>query len=177
MLAESLTVNEIVSNPVSCPRCDMDVYFLGIFIEDYLVNTLMESARYNRNPHNIFENLAENHMTRRDKMRELANSCINRSLVYFYAEGGPIIEPPISEQYIMKVTPSFNKIIVKFFGYLNTTLDIISKVNNTGRIERDLTQYIIEMFAKLSCLYQEAEINEAFADLIRVENTTLRQLL
>lgn len=175
MSAEYSILHETVTNPISCPRCEIDVYFLGISIEDYLVNTFMELAMHNKKPHNIFEALAENHMARRDKMRELAHNSINCSLFYFYAQGGPVIEPPVSEQYIMEVTPSFNKKIAKFFGYLNDTYYIISKANNTARVERELTHYIIELFAKLSCLYQDAEINEAFADLIGIETAALQQ--
>jgi len=109
MSAEYSTLHETVADPISCPRCEIDVYSLGIFIEDYLINTFMELARRNKKSDNIFEALAENHIARRDKMRELAYNSLNRSLIYFYAQGGPVIEPPVSEQYIMKATPSFKQ--------------------------------------------------------------------
>ena len=49
MSAEYSTLHETVADPISCPRCEIDVYSLGIFIEDYLINTFMELARRNKN--------------------------------------------------------------------------------------------------------------------------------
>lgn len=174
MSAEYSMMNETITRPLSCPRNAIDVYLLGVFIEDYLVNTLTELA--NKKPrNNNFITLVKSHVIRRDKMRELSKNCLNCSLAYFYANGGPIIEPPISEQYLIKVNPSFNRKIAKFSDQLNAILNIFARANNTEKAERELTNSIVELLARLNNLYQDAEIIEAFADLIRVETAALQK--
>ena len=108
-------------------------------------------------------------------MQGLSKNCLNCSLAYFYAKGGPIIEPPISEQYLKKINPSFNRKIAKFFGQLNAILNIFAQASNTEKAERELNNSIVELFAQLSYLYQDAKIIEAFGDLIRVETVALHQ--
>ncbi len=174
MSAEYSMMNETITSPLSCPRYAIDVYLLGLFIEDYLVNTLTELT-YRKPRNNNFTTLVKSHMIRRDKMQGLSKNCLNCSLAYFYANGGPIIEPPISEQYLKKVNPSFNRKIAKFFGQLNAILNIFAQASNTEKAERELNNSIVELFAQLSYLYRDAEIIEAFADLIRVETIALHQ--
>lgn len=156
----------------SCPRCMNDVYSLGISLQYFIGNIYLKLADTNQgNTKNYYEKLALKQLNGKEKIEKLAKAHTNELLSYFYNNGGPIIEPPLSEQEAKEKQPFFNRIINNFLVKLEASLDLNSNsIINPEELENVINSSITELYTNLGKLIQVDEIIQAFDELISIRN-------
>ncbi|MGS0763482.1 hypothetical protein [Syntrophomonas curvata] len=169
MLANKIQVRPTVS--VTCPRCTEEVYSLGAELKDYLGQSYLDlGGRVREAQKNMLKKLATRYFENKKEITNLINADLNRDLAYFYENGGPIIEPPVTEQNIKDIEPFFYKAMANFFSQLDAMAYIVGKGEmSVTELERETYQYITGLFNIMGRLYQNPEVRKAFNELIRIE--------
>lgn len=177
MLANKMMVNEEIVNPMSCPRCVEDVYSLGIELQNYVGNTYLDLARQSREPQkSILNKMAARKFDSKDKISSLINADLNQALAYFYENGGPVMDPPVTDLDVKDIYPFFHKTISNFFSQLDAMVYVMGKGEmSTSELEHETYNYIIGLFTILGRLYQATAIREAFDELSRIEMSSTPQ--
>lgn len=156
-------------NPVVCPRCADEVYSLGISLHDYIGDLYLKLAEINKGENNPYTNLILNQLAAKKEIENIAKYNLNKLLAYFYNNGGPIIESPVSEQSATEIQPSINRIVASF---LNRVDFILSRASNGDISARDLDNEINNdisfMLNAMGKLFQNNAMQNAFSELISV---------
>lgn len=157
--------------PGPCP-CSVDqVYSLGINIQYYVGDIYLELGRRNQEPDkNQYKSLAMKQLDGKNAIEKLANINLTRLLSYFYNNGGPIIEPPLSEEMARDIQPFFTRISSNFMEQLDVIVDMVSKTSlSAHELEHMISGNVIDMYTTMSMLFPIDEIKDAFNDLIGVQ--------
>lgn len=154
---------------VSCPRCEYDVYAIGISLEYFVGSVFVALAEMDRNVSGSeYTRLAMMQLERKEKIVAVNNNKLNQMLQYFYDNGGPIIEPPVDEQKAARIAPRFNAIINEFCD----RMDVLVNESSSGRMgaremEKETNAAVLEVYTASKALYREYELRNAFDDLLR----------
>ncbi|MDD4802548.1 MAG: hypothetical protein PHF24_06365 [Syntrophomonas sp.] len=163
------------ANTLDCPRSAADVYYFGMYVHDYLDNiyrNLKLASRPNQDNRKQFD---ASRNTCKDEIRTLIENYLNRCLGYFYKNGGPVIQAPVSDTDIQEIQPFFYKIAANFYDQLETMSYIASKGDMSANdLKVESTKYIIGLLNTMEKLYSVDEVKEAFEDLITVEKNLLQ---
>lgn len=105
---------------VTCPRCASDVFSLGVYLQYCIRAKYLELAELNQGEAKInYQRLAEQHLQEKNALQKIAKFELNRLLAYYYDHGGPVMEPPLSEQRAKKINPLFNHFVTLFIDQLD----------------------------------------------------------
>ncbi len=150
----------------SCPHTTEDVYSIGIKLQ-YLIGDMYLDYENGSDKATriVLKELALKQLNKKNEIQKLADMDLNNKLTYFYENGGPIIEPPVSEKRAKEINGFFNRIAE---NYLKNIEVQISKANesNVQELEGNVNQIIVRMLTDLANLYIENEIRMAFKELI-----------
>lgn len=161
--------NEL-KNPVACPKNVDGVYSLGVSLQNYIGAIYLELNSMNKEyKKNIYTNLALNQLGIKKEIEKLAKDNLNRLLAYFYENGGPIIEAPVSEQSVNEIRPFFNKIVTNFINQVEYFANRASIGEmSTDALDNEINGQVISMYQAMSSLFKIDEMENAFKDLISV---------
>jgi hypothetical protein len=174
MLANHLEVNNKPASTLNCPRSAADVYYFGMFLQDYLDNIYRDLGLAGRPNQNNRKQFDPSGNTCKDEIQTLIKTYLNQCLGYFYKNGGPVIQAPVTDTDVQDIQPFFNKIAANFFDQLETMSYIASKGDmNANELKVESANYIIGLLNIMEKLYSVDEVKEAFEDLIRVEKNLM----
>lgn len=160
-----------------CP-CSVDqVYSLGVRIQYYVGDIYLELERVNQGAlKNQYKKLALRQLDGKNEVEKLANLNLNRLLTYFYNNGGPIIDSPVSEQMAREISPFYIRITTNFLKQLDLIVGMASKGNFTvNELERMVNNLVTEMYITISMLFPMEEMKDAFDDLTGVRESISNQ--
>ncbi len=157
---------------VPCPRSMNDVYSLAVSLQYCIGDTFLELAELNQGSQkDLYTQLALKQLDAKAEIEKLANANLNRLLSFFYNNGGPIIEPPVTNEQARDIQPFFNRIMYNFYDQLDSIVELTS---NDSKSEIDLEKltntYIVNMYSTMSKLFRADEIITAFDELIRIRD-------
>ncbi len=150
----------------SCPHTTEDVYSIGIKLLYLIGDMYLDYANgSDKAIKSLLKELALKQLNKKTEIQKLADADLNNKLTYFYENGGPVMEPPVSEKRAKEVNGFFNRIVD---NYLKNIEEQISKVNedNAQKLEDNVNQIIVRMLTDLANLYFENEIRMAFKEMI-----------
>ncbi|MDD3364832.1 MAG: hypothetical protein PHZ03_07625 [Syntrophomonas sp.] len=165
----SKTSDELV-NLELCPRSVDDVYSLGVRLQYYIGAIYLELDAMNQGSKQIpYTSLALRQLEGKEEIEKLVNDNLNRLLWYFYNNGGPIIEAPVSEQVAKELQPFFNRIMANFLNQLDVMVNMTFN-GDISAIDLDdsINNNIIAMYTVIAKLFKLDEIKNAFNDLISI---------
>ena len=154
---------------ITCPRCEYDVYAVGIALEYFVGSVFMTLAEMGRDvARSEYTHLAMMQLERKEKIVAVNNNKLNQMLQYFYDNGGPIIEPPVDEQKAARIAPRFKAIINEFCDRMDA---LVTKAS-AGRIgvremEKETNAAVLEVYTAMKALYREYELRNACDYLLR----------
>lgn len=153
-----------------CPRNVNDVYALGVRLHNYIVDRYLELAALdNWTEKALCEDLAGEQLKGRRQIESMANYNLNKLLTYFYNHGGPVIEDPVPESEAQLILPFFTRIMVNFEKHVHALLmSAIKGQTLSSHIEASINGMLISTYSAISDLYQNADMQEAFMELIDV---------
>jgi hypothetical protein len=161
---------EIVKQVV-CPQSVDEVYLLGDKMQDYLGAAYNELAVLSAGPKKkIYSYLAKKQLGAKKEIETLANNNLNKLLQYFYENGGPIIEPPVSEELAREIKPFFKKIMESFLNQVDSLINKAARDEiSSSDLEIEVNYQFINMYTAISRLYQAEEIQNTFNELISIK--------
>jgi hypothetical protein len=161
---------EIV-NQVVCLQSVDEVYLLGVKMQDYLGAAYNELAVLSAGPKKkIYSYLAKKQLGAKKEIETLANNNLNKLLQYFYENGGPIIEPPVSEELAREIKPFFKKIMESFLNQVDSLINKAARDEiSSSDLEIEVNYQFINMYTAISRLYQAEEIQNTFNELISIK--------
>jgi hypothetical protein len=153
-----------------CPRSVDQVYSLGVRIQYHIGDIYLELERVNQGTaKSQYKKLALMQLDGKAEIEKLANINLNQLLSYFYNNGGPIIEPPVSEEMAQEVRPFYIRLSENFLKQLDFIVNLASKGRMTvSEIEDTINHSVAELYLTLTMLFPQDEMKKAFNDLIRV---------
>lgn|GEM_PF-823850 len=153
-----------------CPRYVDDVYSLGINLHYYVSRIYLKlSNLFQGTRKSQFKNLAIIEIKGKKQIQKLAKYNYDQLLTYFYANGGPIIESPVSEKKRNELSPAFDQIITSLATRLKIAVDKATNSQMTAKeLEKFINKNIIASYAQISRLYDNEEIQKAFTELITI---------
>jgi hypothetical protein len=155
--------------PAVCPRSAEDVYALGISLQKYISSVYVELAEMNKGRKNPYTNMVLKQLVIKRKLEELSRDNLNGLLAYFYNNGGPIIEPPVSEQLAAEIQPSVNSIVSSFLTQANLLINqAVEGDLLAGDLEAEIDNKIIDMYTAMGRIFKHADMQKAFEQLIEV---------
>lgn len=161
-------VDELI-NFGSCPCSVDEVYSLGISLQYYIGDIYLDLEATQGPQKFLYKKLALNQLDIKEEIAKLANANLNQLLCYFYNNGGPIIEAPVSEEMAKEIQPFFNRIAVNFMNQLDVIVSMASKGNmDPSELESAINNNIIAMYTTMRKLFQVDEIENAFNELISI---------
>ena len=103
----------------------------------------------------------------KNRIRQLADFNLNQLLDYFYNNGGPVIEPPVSEHTAKDIQPFFNRIA------MNALIQMMEAAEHyQGDLQEaaaNITDITVSMYEAIIRLYPETnEVKAAFAEMIEL---------
>jgi hypothetical protein len=163
---ENKPIHNLVDSVV-CPRCVDEVYALGISLQNYMCNLYLELADLNKGKANPYTNLVLEQLKIKKEIENLAKDNLNKLLAYFYDNGGPIIESPVSEQAAEQIQPYINKVVSTF----NNQIDFLANRAFQGNfaasdLDGQLSECIKLMYSAMSSQFRIGAMQEAFSDLV-----------
>lgn len=155
--------------PVVCPRSAEDVYALGISLQKYISSLYVELAEMNKGRKNPYTNMVLKQLVIKRKLEEISRENLNGLLTYFYNNGGPIIEPPVSEQLAAEIQPSVNSIVSRFLTQANLLINqAVEGDLLAGDLDAAIDNQVIGMYTAMGRLFQHDNMQKAFEQLIEV---------
>jgi hypothetical protein len=118
-------------------------------------------------PKDSLKALAIKQLDRKAEIQKLANLNLNEKLAYFYNNGGPIIEPPVSVRQAKEINGFFNRIVANYLNQMDVIINKATKVHDSlNELEVEINKIIIRMLTDLANLYQDDDIRLAFKEMI-----------
>lgn len=155
------------ADPVVCPRSAEDVYLLGISLQNYIASLYLELSEMNKNNKKNYANQVVTQIVVKKEIEKLAKDNLNQLLAYFYENGGPIIEPPVSEETANELQPSINLIVTAFLNQIDLILDKASQGDmNSNDLDNEINNQINFMLTAMSKLIKNDVMQNAFDELI-----------
>jgi hypothetical protein len=163
-------VNSKLVNMEPVPCSADEVFSLGVSLQYYIGAIYLELAESNQGPHKVqYKDLALGQLEGKVEIEKLAKDNLNRLLTYFYNNGGPIIERPVSELMSKGIQPFFNRIVANFLDQVNALVQRVTEENiSASQLEETINNYIITMYTSMCKLFLVDEIQTAFKELIGV---------
>lgn len=153
-------------NPMECPRCVDEVYSLGISMQHYIGSIYLQLITMNKGPKSLYTHLTLKQLGIKEEIQELANHNLDRLLMYFYNNGGPIIEPLVSEESAREIQPRFDGIVADFIKQVDSAIGKIIRSNvNPGRLDYEINDYAVGMYSAMEKMYKVDEMKKAFKEL------------
>lgn len=157
-------------NTISCPCSAEEVYSIGIDLQ-YLIGdmylNLVNSSKGSMK--STLKELAMKQLDKKVKIQKLANINLNEKLNYFYNNGGPIIEPPVSKRQAQEINGFFTRIVNNRLNQINVIINKANDYNDDlNDLENEVNQIMKRMFTDLANLYNEDEIISAFLAMNRL---------
>jgi hypothetical protein len=172
MLADMIPLREKYNRAVTCPRTALDVYSFSLVLYDYLIRNFTDLASQIKG-RDMFSDLIARYDRQKKEVNELINAELNCSLAWFYENGGAVIEPPVSELELKDIQPFFNKTLANFYSQLDAMIYVMGQGKMTvAELEEETHNYVAGLFTILRRFYQEAEVSQAFNELILIETRT-----
>lgn len=160
-----------MANPVVCPRCVDEVYSLGISLEEYLGRVYLELAELNKGKKNPYTNLLLDHLGIKKGIEELAKDNLDQLLTYFYENGGPIIEKPVSELTAREIQPFFNRVVTSFLDQMDFVWNKAYQGKmSASDLNNQINEHIVAMYTSMGKLFRNEEMQNAFNELIYIGN-------
>ena len=153
-----------------CPRNVNDVYSLGTTLQHYIESRYLELASLNQwTDKDLCKDLAEKQLEGKRQVDVLRLANLNQLLIYFYDNGGPIIEDPVPEQETRMIMPFFNRIMINFEKHIHAVLmSAIKGKTPSGNLEACVNGVLISTYSAISDLYQDTTMQNAFMELADV---------
>jgi hypothetical protein len=156
---------------VACPRSVEDVYSLGISLQNYISSLYLELSESKTKSKKSFTRLMVKQVMIKKEIEKRAKDNLNQLLTYFYENGGPIIEPPLSEETASDLQPYINFIVNDFLNHLHTILDQAADENvSASDIDDQVDRQIIMMFRAMGKLVKNDKMQNAFDEIINLRN-------
>jgi hypothetical protein len=155
-------------NPISCPCSVEEVYSIGIKLQYLTGDMYLKYANTSKGfPKDSLKALAIKQLDRKAEIQKLANLNLNEKLAYFYNNGGPIIEPPVSVRQAKEINGFFNRIVANYLNQMDVIISKATKVNDSfNELEVEINKIIIRMLTDLANLYHDDDIRLAFKEMI-----------
>ncbi|MEA4926226.1 MAG: hypothetical protein VB084_13060 [Syntrophomonadaceae bacterium] len=168
--------DNVLADLEPCPRSVDQVYSLGVRIQYHIGEIYLELERLNQgNAKSHYKALALRQLDGKDEIEKLANINLNHLLTYFYNNGGPIIEPPVSEEMVQEMRPFYIRLSENFLKQMDFIVNLASKGRMTiTEIESTIDHSVSELYLTMSMLFPIEEIKDAFNDLIMVRKNISR---
>jgi hypothetical protein len=159
-----------IASSVVCPHCVDEVYSLGISLQNYIGTIYRDSAMVNKGVNkNLFTDLALNQLGIKNKIEKIARCNLDRLLMYFYDNGGPIIEAPVCEESAKEIQPFFDRIVANFLDQVEFLVNKTYKEEMTANsLNTEINNHITSMYIAMGKLFQADEIKNAFSELISI---------
>ncbi|NLB52779.1 MAG: GBF-interacting family 1 protein [Syntrophomonadaceae bacterium] len=149
-----------------CPRSVDEVYSLGIKLQYFIGGLYVELTDFRQgSAKKFYKEQVMKQLAIKEEIQSLANDNLNQLLAYFYENGGPVIEPPVSEQTAREIQPFFARIA-------DNTLKEIESIKEAARETSDeeivkmIDMNVKEMYTAMSKLLNTVkEVSEAFENL------------
>jgi len=153
-----------------CPRSADEVYSFGVSLQYYIGDIYLELEALTQGEQRLYyKNLALSQLNVKQEIEKLANENLNRLLWYFYNNGGPIIEAPVTDNMAKEIQPFFNRIAVNFMNQLDVLVRLASKGNmSPSEMESTINEGIIDMYTTMGMLFNTDEIQDSFNELIEI---------
>jgi len=155
---------------IPCPRSKEEVYSIGIKLL-YLTGDIYLKYANTRNgfPKNTLKALALKQLDRKSEIQKLAQRELNERLAYFYNNGGPIIEPLVSEIQAKEINGFFNRITANYLDQMDVTISKANQCNDNLKVlEGEINKIMARMLVDLANLYHDTDIRQAFEEMIRM---------
>lgn len=161
------TISTELLNSISCPRSVEEVYSIGIKLQYLIGDIYLSLANSSKGSlKNTYKAMAIKQLDRKVEIQKLANAHLNEKLMYFYNNGGPIIEPPVSERQAKSINGFFNRIAGNHLNQLDVIISKAEGFDGINELEGEINEIIIHMFTDLANLYQDDDIKLAFKEMI-----------
>lgn len=162
MQSNSTIANELL-NLYSCPRSAEEVYSIGIKLQYLIGDMYLKHGNSNKE----LKSLAIKQLDRKAEIQKLANINLNEKLNYFYNNGGPIIEPPVSERQAKEINVFFNRIVANYLVQMDVIISKAAAGNDSmNELEGKINKIVIRLLTDLANLYHNDEIRQAFKEMI-----------
>jgi hypothetical protein len=154
----------------SCPCCVNDLYSLGASLQSYIGTIYFELADMHQGlARNQYEGLALSQLEGKAEIKKLANDNLNQLLSYFYNNGGPIMEAPVTEQTVNVIQPIFNGIMDELVNQVTGLANAAVKGRmNVNDLELAINRQISSTYSATGYLFQVKEMKNAVEELINV---------
>jgi hypothetical protein len=162
-----------LAKSIPCPRNVSDVYFMGSSLQYCIRAKYLEIVDLNqRATGTVCAELAVKQMDIKKEIEKVGNQKMNLLIQYFYENGGPIIEDPVSKQMVKEIEPFFNRLMKNFLESLDEAADkaALEKIN-ASELEATINHEIIYLFGAMGNLFRVDEIRKAFNDLIGIRRS------
>lgn len=159
-----------LANSHPCPRSARDVYSLGVSFQYCIRAKYKEIDSLKQDiDKTCLADLAAKQLTIKTEIEKQAKYNLNMLLQKFYDEGGPIMEDLVTEEMAKNIQPFFNRITNNFLKSLDEIVDqtAICKLS-VREMDAEINHRIIELYSTLGRMFQVTEIENAFADLIKI---------
>lgn len=159
-----------IINKMDCPRSAEEVFSTGIKLQYLIGDMYLAAADASRGElKGKLNALAMKQLDKKTEIQKLANLHLNEKLTYFYNNGGPIIEAPVSERQAREVNGFYNRIIDNYIHQMELVLrSVITDTESFPKLEERINEIEIRMLTDLANLYHQNEIRMAFKDLINL---------
>lgn len=153
-----------------CPCSVDEVYSLGVSLQYCIGDIYLQLETMCRGDQKIkYKNLALLQLDIKEEIEKLANENLNKLWLYFYNNGGPVIQSPVSEKMAREIQPFFNRIASNFLNQVNVLVSLAAKRNmNASELESAINNNVIDMYTTMAMLFRVDEIQDAFDQLINV---------
>ncbi len=166
-IAKLNQVNEVLKDMGSCPRSIDEVYSMGIKVVNFIGNIYGEMAAKHCDDRSL-QGEINRQLVFKNRIQQLADHNLNQLLDYFYSNGGPIIEPPVSEQTAKEIQPFFSRITVNALTQIAALTDRNQAVSPAEASEV-ISAVTVNTYEGISRLYAGSpEVKAAFEELMQL---------
>lgn len=157
-------------DPMAFPRSVEEIYTMGISLQYYIGDIYLRLAAMNKGTQkNRYNEIAVAQLKVKNEIQKLANAHLNEKLNYFYNNGGPVIEAPISEREAKELNGFFNRIVANYLNQMDVIVTMTAEGSmSSSDLESEINNIIIRMFVSLSNLYQLDDLKQAFHNMASV---------
>jgi hypothetical protein len=153
---------QMIQDIGQCPRSADEAYSMGVKMQGFIGGIMAENiseagSREEREA-------VKRQLAIKNRIRQLADFNLNQLLDYFYNNGGPVIEPPVSEYTAKEIQPFFNRIA------MNALIQMMEAAEqyqgNLQETVTNITDSVVSMYEAMGKLYPETnEVKTAFAEM------------